>query len=1097
VSADGITRRALLGSAGVAATTRALASAEVAFPVLSIDAGAEHVYGVSYEARGAAGASIRPVSFKTYDAEGRIRQQEEVDGHGYGLFRVQLEQQWRRGTVEVFTKRGAAKLELRFAVTGSSSAEVRNVRLVDGGFTSDPPVAGPPYLDWINGLIANREIARKNPLLIFSEDGEPAWTRNSRRLHVTDEEALAIAKDAAPYLEVSPERLYELMPQRRGFDFTGGERDDPAYIWDPREPEILRYPDGRVFDFAKEYPLTGHEEVRTPSGKIVTYSYHDPLGRSASKEQTTAAWEHPKPPADRVYLDGFMTEARIHWLLRSAYNLAVLYRKTGGREYGLRAGAILGAFGRALGDYPIFGRNDFDRLRQFQSPDAYHYWFAYILHDWYLPWAGRIRIPVRTYDLLRDAPIWSDLARSTGRDLRADIESGLMHTAKLTLKYDAYFRTDPWRFFHNTMSGELTMFLEIGRALGCPELVHYAVRKIAQTFRYNFMADGMFPESTSYIEDMVGGFRKVLRASMEGYSDPPGFKALIDGTHIAAFDPRTAIERYHLAEQVLERLRFPDGSVATIHDTWTDSQLPRPKADLSPVRPFLLPEFGHAVLGGGKNPEAFEAHLHYSGYYNHGHQDALTFTLWAYGEELTADVGYDHQGAYKTSTVSHNLVVVDGEPQGAFGVHRGDLLAWASGAGGVQIAQAAAHPNTYPSADRYRRAVIAVPFGPGRDAIVDIFEVRGGSRHEWMVNGSADHSQNVETNLKFEKTAESLAPDGSVFQRNDVRAPDPPGRPSVYYGTFRNAQFASNRRPWHVTLHGESPHAGLRVNWLSPSDGEVILCEAPRNRFSRPRELSKKISGEEWARERMRKIIVRRSGVKMESMFAAVWEPFRDAPWIERIDRIEEIPPASGFGVAIQAARQRVLVLYRTPENRSALETAQLTARAHFAVLRDSDGEHELDVYDGVEATTGELTVKLSHAGPAAVVSAQKHVLVVAGRWSGQPDWIRLNQEGQSSIWLPVERMESAERGQTRVILTRDCGLEWDPHRWLLHERAFPHRTLSGALNASLPQRATVRWNAKEIRVRSNGGIRVEWKGREVQLRPEADGWLRGSIQTS
>ncbi len=245
------------------------------------------------------------------------------------------------------------------------------------------------------------------------------------------------------------------------------------------------------------------------------------------------------------------------------------------------------------------------------------------------------------------------------------------------------------------MAGELTMFIETGRALGCPELVHYAFKKIAAAYRYNFMADGMLPESTSYVEDMVGGIKRLLTASAEGYSDPPGYTARINGRHIENFDPNREIPLFSKSLQVMERLRFPDGSPTTMHDTWAASQSSVPKRDLSPVRPFLLPDFGHAILGSGKNPNAFEAHLHYSGYYNHGHQDALTFTLWAYGEELTADIGYDHQGAYKKSSVSHDLVAVNSKTQASADVHRGDLLAWFAPDDGCQIVQAA-HTAAYP-----------------------------------------------------------------------------------------------------------------------------------------------------------------------------------------------------------------------------------------------------------------------------------------------------------------------------------------------------------------------------------------------------------------
>ncbi len=213
------------------------------------------------------------------------------------------------------------------------------------------------------------------------------------------------------------------------------------------------------------------------------------------------------------------------------------------------------------------------------------------------------------------------------------------------------------------------------------------------------------------------------------------------------------------------------------------------------------------------------------------------------------------------------------------------------------------------------------------------------------------------------------------------------------------------------------------------------------------------------------------------------------------MNRISGIAPVDGIGIEISAAGQQATILYRTPESQSTLITPRLLADTRFAVLRQAGGERMLDLYDGTEARVGDLAVKLHPTRSADVISVEPRILVVTATWTGRPDWIRLTQEGHSSIWLPVERLELAGGGVTRVVLTRDCGLVWDAKRRLLRERAFPHRTLAGGLRASLPDWARLVWNDHTTRVRASGKFRLEWKGQPVQMASDADGWLQATLK--
>ncbi len=313
-----------------------LPAAEISGPPLEIDPSSEFIYGVRYEIRGADGVRGCPAAYETRDRQGRVLQREQFDDHKYGLFCVDLSQQWQESRLEVFTKRGAKWLSVSWAAAGAGSVEVRRVRMVKGGFPSEPPLVGTPYLSWIESLVVNREFARRQPLLEIRSGGESLWSQSSRQLGVSAEEVQALIGEAQPYLAVTPLQLAAMMPTRRGMYFSGGDpaREGGRFHWDPREPDTLRLKDGKVFDFAKIYPITGYEEVRVPSGKIVRYPYHDPPGTVHLANVRPQFLEPPAPPQGRIYLDGLLTETRVFCMLRASYIMAILYRATDNAEYG-------------------------------------------------------------------------------------------------------------------------------------------------------------------------------------------------------------------------------------------------------------------------------------------------------------------------------------------------------------------------------------------------------------------------------------------------------------------------------------------------------------------------------------------------------------------------------------------------------------------------------------------------------------------------------------------------------------------------------------------------------------------------------------------
>ena len=1068
-------------------------------PQITVSSSTDRVYGVSFEYRADREAVLSPRHCRLFN--GKTMTTYYSFRPDYGLLKFYAEAKWQEGTYEFLLKKGTTGVNLTFGLSSGESAQLRNIRLVPGGFPESPPVPGAPYVTWITSLGAEPGLAEASPLVTLAEEGRSMWWGGSRRIAPLASEWEKIESETIPYLQVSPERLVELMPERRpiGTCVTDYERRKGKVkgpLWSPLDPDLCYNRDGSVCDYKREYPLTGYEDVVAPSGKTIKVPYHHPAGAPVKR-----VWKQSNP---RVYWDRFMTAARVTEMTRNAYFLSILYRAKGNQAAGIRAAAMLWALARRISDYPMYGSSTSRwPWNKFWPPDNYERSRTFIVGTWHSPATRFFAPPTRTFDLLRDSPdIWGELDRITKRDSRRDVADGLLFAAKVSLMKDASQRVSPLHYYHNVANSQSVTMIEIGMAIGCPELVHYGVRKTLAILRATFMADGMFPESTSYMKQVMGQYSNVF-GLMEGYSDPPGFKSGLDGVRFDDFKAAEDGALYAHSRALLDRLRFPDGTPLTVHDTWPHATISRTKRPPESWSPLVIPDFGHVGLGWGKLDEAIAPHLHFSGFYNHGHLDMLNFNLWAYGDELVTDLGYTHVGLYARGVISHNTVVIDSKPQRRG--HAGSMLALYALDDAPHIVQAEG-PHVYDATSRYRRGIVLVPFGSGRNVVVDVFEVTGGGRHEWLANGCADYEQDLATTLKPTRVLDNLALDGkpvTSIQRNEPVAQ--PDKPSPFWGTFRQARVARPTESWRVTFTAKErvspetpgagprarekgPKPGLRLHWLAPTDATAILARAPRCRYYNELLDPPKASAA-FGRNMMHKVIVRRDGRDLDSTFVAVWEPFPKTAWLDSVERLDAVPEADGVGVRLTDGTQTAVVLYRRPESTSPLSAAGLDSDARYTVLRAGSGEEALDLYDGTSAKIGPVAVQLRPAPSWSVSDVTEeggvHAIIVNGDVSAystnpkaQPHagaFILWRQQGQVNRWLPLERAEAVGAGQGKFVLSRAPGFTYSGAKRILDETHFPmRRGLRGVAHIELPQWGNVRWRAVDGRI---NGLRVRASG--------------------
>jgi hypothetical protein len=227
--------------------------------------------------------------------------------------------------------------------------------------------------------------------------------------------------------------------------------------------------------------------------------------------------------------------------------------------------------------------------------------------------------------------------------------------------------------------------------------------------------------------------------------------------------------------------------------------------------------------------------------------------------------------------MSHNTVVVDGVASGLDPLHVGHrLLAYGTDGAGFHLA-AAESATAYPGlASRYRRT-LAVIGGDSRDAyVVDVFEVRGGRQHDWLLHGPRDADAVAEApGVDWHPYDGTLLNEGVAFSPpRSFQHPNPPG---FWFGFIRDLRRAPVRGAVTLDFRLENePAIGTRTLLAGLDDAEFFAGRAPDIR--RARETTAALD-----RTTAPVFCIRRRGRDLESVFAAIHEPVRGEPAVRAV----------------------------------------------------------------------------------------------------------------------------------------------------------------------------------------------------------------------
>jgi hypothetical protein len=834
-------------------------------------------------------------------------------------------------------------------------------------------------------------------------------------------------------MTMSEEEMLGFLPEYSYSQFCecpncyGGVRGSDVFTWTIERPDemVCRYC-GTVFPNEK-YPETRELTGQNALGEQISFPYYF----NEKKEVPH-------------FLSNHLIALRRGWMRRQTVALAQAYRVTGKAEYARRVALVLDYVAQRYPHYPAMGGRT-GRAYRFHKPQTPPYrWDAG-------KWGNfHNEIPVdlvRAYDLIYDSEELDKVSEERGYDVREKVENDLLKPA-----YAAVIAKPD--HISNVVGYDVTSAAILGRVIGEPQMVHWGFAWMVANVNEAFYADGMWKEgSPSYHYMAIGGLRRAFE-SVRGYTDPPGYTHPETGRRFDDLNPEQAAPFWAKVQDAPSVINLPDGRRLPVHDSWFNQRYRGPSEQ---SRSAILPAFGHAILGHGSGSNQVQAHLHFSGDYGHRHYDNLNLILWGKEREMLPDIGYSMtQMRYWTMcSLGHNLVVVDRQDQVGPGSD-GNLLCYFPEVEGVAVVEAdgSAAYREIEGLDMYRRMLVLIPVSDAGAYVLDLFRVRGGSVHDWTINGDAGEDTVFSTTLVLDGRRENLLEAGEEWVE-----PTMIGHRFNPYGLVRDVESVTTANGFHVDFqYVEMPEKCIRVHMVSSDEQrEVFLGRSPSvRRMGAGTDADMRKAYDHW----MPKLLVRNTGqAPVASVFTAVHEPFEDTAVITSVKRLEVTPPDDN-AVALRVTHGDTTdIIISTLDEAPYPErtTANgISLRGRLGILRQVNGKTTAGwLFDGEQLRYGEWSIE----APVARYTAQLQAVMRKAEGADEdafvteahlPDdgtldgfWMVVTHgDGKTTRGFEIQRIEH-RNGRTLAILANDPGLqiEGDTTSEVYH----PKRSFQGA----------------------------------------------------
>ncbi|MBN1868692.1 heparinase II/III family protein [Candidatus Sumerlaeota bacterium] len=723
----------------------------------------------------------------------------------------------------------------------------------------------------------------------------------------------------------------------------------------------------------------------------------------------------------------------------SIYNLALLYRSTGEKEYARRAVLL---FDRLAGLSP--SRADSMRTAASPTPRVPERHgergmppqprAAHASGLARRPWVSPL-LPL-AYDLVRPGGEFEILSHERGYDAAGRIEKDLL-LRMATLRMDAEAgvgRYEPLSSAERDAVDVLAV-ARIGRVLGDPRCIHWAfdrARDLMGRFHYDATLPGEVPGSRSSLShDLALAIR-----CLKGYSDPPGtdlpprrFENYGDDDFRADFPLLDLLERNPWLDINLPTGLFPLGET---YGPATDAMDPR-IADIG-TSIALLGGAGHAVLRSGTGPNFLQANVNFSRTGDPGrHSDSLSLALFAFGREMLSDIGAVRGplGDWVRSAVAHNTAIVDGVGDGRGTGDEPGRVEWiVSRAGYLSAICVRGPPRSGVAGAEMRRIVVLVEAEPDRPYLLDVLTVHGGQRHDYVLHGSATNDMRAEADIPL------CAAPSPVFQTPwDVESDVRQGFATTAYSvTFRDADRSD---------------LGVRIHAVGGDATSVTLCQVPSPRRTDHGRDSSSAGG-----RRMPRLSFRREGAApLDSVFVNVIEPFAEGPWVESVESVGVKADDAALAVRVRMGAASHLIVLALGDPPGRIETDDgLVCDGRLGFVAERGGRIVRAILvGGREIAQGEFRLSSEcEAWTGRIVSARDEPVDGAARGVfetathlppfgvSESGWIVVKHDPKVSHVYPIHRIEEAEGG-SRIVLREPHGLSV-VDRIVTRETYYPQR---------------------------------------------------------
>jgi len=237
--------------------------------------------------------------------------------------------------------------------------------------------------------------------------------------------------------------------------------------------------------------------------------------------------------------------------------------------------------------------------------------------------------------------------------------------------------------------------------------------------------------------------------------------------------------------------------------------------------------------------------------------------------------------------------------------------------------------NAYKSAEQYQRAMCFAETPDGNAYAVDWFRVSGGKSHLYSFHGPPGTVATDGLALVKQSTG-TLAGADVPFA---AEASSIPKGFSYLYDVEKTAQPAGL---FQATWKAEDGYRGLKkdanlfIKMHSLADCDSVALadgDPPQNKAGNPR--------------RLRYALLRREGDNLKSLFAAVYEPYKQKPFIKTVDKLTCNPPqgceAGAVRIALVSGEEDYLI--SNPAGTTVTLNNGLSTDARFAFLRLRNGK--------------------------------------------------------------------------------------------------------------------------------------------------------------